>query len=50
VKNLAVVLLFCLTSALHAASGLPDALTPDGGRYYGSLRNGKLHGLGRIEW
>ena len=34
----------------QAASGLPDAVTPDGGRYYGSMRNGKLQGQGRIEW
>ncbi len=28
----------------------PDALTSDGGRYFGTLRDGKLHGKGRIEW
>ncbi len=28
----------------------PDAITVDGGRYYGPLVNGKLHGRGRIEW
>lgn len=32
----------------HAAD--PDAVTPDGGRYYGTLKDGKLHGRGRIEW
>jgi hypothetical protein len=37
-------------SLAHAAGGLPDAITPDGGRYYGSLRDGKFHGRGRIEW
>ena len=28
----------------------PDALTPDGARYYGPLRNGNLHGQGRLVW
>lgn len=28
----------------------PDAVTPDGGRYYGPLASGKLQGQGRIEW
>lgn len=28
----------------------PDAVTPDGGRYYGPLHAGKLHGAGRLEW
>jgi hypothetical protein len=28
----------------------PDALTPDGGRYYGELREGRLHGRGRLDW
>ncbi len=31
-------------------SSPPDAMTPDGGRYYGPLVNGKLHGKGVIEW
>ena len=30
------------------AAPKPDALTPDGARYYGPLRNGKLHGEGRL--
>ena len=46
----ALLLLLMVPMLAHAASGLPDAVTPDGGRYYGSLRNGKLQGLGRIEW
>jgi hypothetical protein len=33
-----------------AASSKPTAVTPDGGRYYGELLNGKLHGRGRLEW
>ncbi len=33
-----------------AAGASPDALTPDGGRYFGPLHDGKLHGQGRIEW
>lgn len=28
----------------------PAALTPDGGRYFGPLVDGKLHGEGRLEW
>jgi hypothetical protein len=31
-------------------AGKPDAFTVDGGRYYGPLVDGKLHGRGRIEW
>lgn len=30
--------------------GTPDALTADGGRYHGPLREGRMHGRGRIEW
>jgi hypothetical protein len=32
------------------AAGVPDALTVDGGLYFGPLRNGKLHGKGRMQW
>jgi hypothetical protein len=46
-----------LLCALLAGSALaqraapkPDALTPDGARYYGPLRNGKLHGEGKLIW
>lgn len=35
---------------LSAAVTAPDAITPDGGRYYGPLQNGQLHGRGRLEW
>ena len=28
----------------------PDAVTPDGGRYYGPLVGGMRQGHGRIEW
>lgn len=47
--------MFCLSwlagiSAAQAARPVPDAVTPDGGRYYGPLVDGKLHGRGRIEW
>lgn len=31
-------------------AGRPTLVLPDGGRYYGALRNGRLHGQGRIEW
>ena len=43
-------LLCALLAAPALAQPKPDALTPDGGRYFGPLRNGKLHGQGRIEW
>lgn len=48
VLTLALLALQALALASHAAA--PDAITPDGGRYYGALRDGKLHGRGRIEW
>jgi hypothetical protein len=45
---LPVFLLWLAAAACPAAT--PDAITPDGGRYYGPLVDGKLHGRGRIEW
>lgn len=47
-RLLALAALLSLYALGHAAE--PDAITPDGGRYYGPLRDGKLHGRGRIEW
>src|SRR4051812_40595094 len=48
---LAVASFLCFAAAPAAfAAGTPDAVTPDGGRYYGPLAGGKLHGHGRIEW
>jgi hypothetical protein len=35
---------------LAADTGKPDAMTADGGRYYGPLAGGRMHGRGRIEW
>lgn len=48
----ALAVCFLWLTAMSAAfpAGKPDAITPDGGRYYGPLVNGKLHGRGRIEW
>lgn len=43
------ILSLCATSA-GLAAGTPDAITADGGRYFGPLLDGKLHGRGRIEW
>lgn len=47
-------LLYCLILAAALAAALPasaaDAVTPDGGIYRGGMRDGKLHGQGRIEW
>ena len=37
-------------AAAACAAATPNAITPDGGRYYGPLVDGKLHGRGRIEW
>jgi hypothetical protein len=42
--------LLWLALVVHAADGLPDITTPDGGHYYGSLRDGKPNGRGRMEW
>ena len=39
-----------LVAGAQPAAGIPDAWTVDGGRYFGPLRNGKLHGKGRMEW
>ena len=40
-----------LALAVNAATAAtPSAVTPDGGRYYGPLVNGKLKGNGRLEW
>jgi hypothetical protein len=41
---------FLLLAAAPWAGAAPDAITVDGGRYYGPLVEGKLHGRGRIEW
>ena len=46
----AAFLLCALLAAPALAQPKPDALTPDGGRYFGALRDGKLHGQGRLEW
>jgi len=47
--RIALLTLF-LVFALPAAAAAPDAQTPDGGRYYGPLVDGRMHGTGRIEW
>jgi len=42
-----------LTATLPTAADTappPDAETVDGGRYFGPLVGGKLHGRGRVEW
>ena len=36
--------------AVLALAASPDAITPDGGRYFGQLANGKIHGRGKMEW
>jgi hypothetical protein len=45
-----LAMLMTVVALAHAAGGAPDAVTADGGRYYGSLVNGKLQGHGRLEW
>ncbi|MFN0314556.1 MAG: C13 family peptidase [Burkholderiales bacterium] len=50
---LAAILAVCVAWMISAPArnnGAPDALTPDGGYYFGKLVNAKLHGKGRIEW
>ncbi|MBL8519894.1 MAG: peptidase C13, partial [Betaproteobacteria bacterium] len=36
--------------ALGSPPSTPDAITPDGARYVGEIRNGVMHGTGRAEW
>lgn len=45
-----VIAVTLLSLALAAGAANPDAVTPDGGRYYGPLVAGKLQGQGRLEW
>lgn len=44
------VLLFVASLSLFALSESPDAVLPDGGRYFGPLVDGRLHGHGELEW
>ncbi len=32
------------------SAAAPDLILPDGSRYFGSLEDGRLHGVGRLEW
>jgi len=50
VRGLVLLPVLLLATALQAAGGLPDLTSADGGRYYGSLRDGKPNGRGRVEW
>ena len=36
--------------AVAQSTAKADALTPDGARYYGPLKDNRLHGVGRLEW
>ena len=50
-----IVLALCcssITPAVSQAQGVaePDAVTPDGGRYYGPLAHGLRQGEGTVEW
>jgi len=44
------IYLLLLALAGGAAAQAPTLTTPDGGRYYGSVRDGKPQGRGRVEW
>ena len=50
VKAAGFILSLLFLAPAIAQPAKPDAITSDGGRYYGALRDGKLHGLGRLEW
>lgn len=45
--------LFAIAAGLAigtASAAVPDAVTPDGGQYYGPLVDGKLQGKGKMRW
>ena len=49
--GLVCLILFAAPVALRAdTTRAPDAVTTDGGRYFGPLVDGMLHGSGRLEW
>jgi len=47
-RLVAALMLCWATHALCAPA--PDAITPDGGHYYGALAGGLMEGVGRIVW
>jgi hypothetical protein len=51
-RRIALTVCFLSLAVASAAlpAGKPDAVTPDGGRYYGALADGRLHGRGRLVW
>ncbi|MGB7196525.1 MAG: C13 family peptidase [Collimonas pratensis] len=50
-RHAALFAIFTLAiGATSATPAGPDALTPDGGQYYGPLVDGKLQGKGKISW
>lgn len=48
--NVICFLLACSFAASAESGQEPAAITVNGGRYFGALVDGKLHGRGRIEW
>lgn len=44
------VLLLVVSVSLLALSNSPDTVLADGGRYFGPLVDGRLHGEGELEW
>lgn len=51
-RLLALSWMLCFAGSTQAAlpQARPDAITPDGGSYYGALKTGRMNGRGRIEW
>lgn len=44
------ILLLVVSVSLLALSNSPDAVLADGGRYFGPLVDGRLHGEGELKW
>lgn len=49
-SGLPAALAFSVALAQAPGPAKPDAVTPDGASYYGALRDGKLHGRGKLAW
>lgn len=54
-RNALLIAALCLSTTIPLASQAqsaprPDAVTPDGGRYYGTVVDGLRQGPGRVEW
>lgn len=49
-RDILVLILWLILTAATAHAAGPDAIFPDGGRYYGPLEEGLAQGQGRLEW